>query len=143
MFKVSVIKIKKMPWWADKNKTEAAIKGINDQIADESQEKLISYLVGWKKENIPKFRKIVKLQEVVLTTTAKVFNLQNLGVDHAYDIRPKKRRYLKFKTKSGQIAFAKRVRHPGFKGRKFTDRLISEMAPRYRELSIKALRRLR
>lgn len=70
-------------------------------------------------------------------TNVKYALVQNDG-SRPYDIFPRTAKALKF-TIGGSVIFAKRVRHPGIKGKKYIEKSIDETNSRAREFVEMAL----
>lgn len=47
-----------------------------------------------------------------------------------YEIKPKNKKALKFRTKAGKIVFAKKVIHPGIKGNPFFKKAFKDVKPK-------------
>lgn len=143
MYKVTAIVPAKKKWQSQRDH-EYALEQAGLQALRETQALFLSYIKEWKAKNRPQFRLSYKLKEFSISTTAKVFVIQNNGVDHPYVIRPKSKRFLRFKPKRGNggFVYARMVKHPGFKAQKFDEQAYDVMKHRYQKILNEELAKL-
>lgn len=79
----------------------------------------------------------VSLMHSVVGTNVKYALAQNYGLD-PFVIYPRRRKALRFVI-SGKVIFAKRVNHPGIKGKKYIEKSIDQTESRIPEFVNRAL----